>query len=57
MVQETLSVLTRKLKPAFSPEQALRTLDQVLTPLWRVMPSAALYRHAIRVQERYGFAF
>ena len=57
VVQETLNVLTRKLKPPMTREDALRALQNVLTPLWRVQPSAALYARALGVQERYQFSF
>ena len=57
VVQETLNVLTRKLKPAMSREDAQRALQNVLAPLWRVQPSAALYARALDVQERYQFGF
>ena len=26
-------------------------------PLWRAMPNAALYRHAMDVKQRWGFSF
>lgn len=55
VVQETLNVLSRKLKaPA---DDVGRFLDAVLIPLWRVSPSAELYREAIRIQARLGFSF
>ncbi|MDB5969316.1 MAG: PilT protein domain protein [Hydrocarboniphaga sp.] len=57
VVQETLSVLTRKLKPTFSADQARQALDQVLLPLWTIHPTPALYQRALDVQGRYGFAF
>ena len=55
VVQETLNVLTRRL--GFVPEDARRTLEQVLLPLWQVNPSAALYQDAITLRGRYGFSF
>ena len=57
VVQETLNVLTTKMRPAATPEQARRFLDSVLVPLWRAMPNAALYRRAIDVKQRWGFSF
>ena len=57
VVQETLNVLTRKLKPAMSREDAQRALQNVLAPLWRVQPSPALYARALDLQERYKFSF
>jgi predicted nucleic acid-binding protein len=32
-------------------------LDQLLAPLWRVMPSAALYHRALALQARGKFGF
>jgi predicted nucleic acid-binding protein len=52
IVQETLNILTRKLKRPLQPDDARRFLDQVLVPLWRVMPSAALYHRALDLQAR-----
>lgn len=57
VVQETLNVLTRKLKPAMSREDARKALDNILAPLWRVHPSPALYARALDIQERYRFGF
>ena len=57
VVQETLNVVTRKLPFPMSAENAQRFLQQILTPLWRVMPSLALYRHGLDLQSRYGFSF
>ena len=57
VVQETLNVLTTKMRPAATPEQARRFLDSVLVPLWRVMPNAGLYHRAIDLRVRYGFSF
>lgn len=55
VVQETLNVLTRKLKtPA---EDARAFLEHVLLPLWRVMPSPALYRSALDIRTSHGFSF
>lgn len=57
VVQETLNVLTRKLPvPATAPD-AKRFLNDLLAPLWRVYPSAALYSRALDLQERYQFSF
>lgn len=57
VVQETLNVVTRKLPFPMSPENAQRFLQQILTPLWRVMPSPALYQRGLDVQARYSFSF
>jgi predicted nucleic acid-binding protein len=55
VVQETINVLSRKLKAP--SDDVRRFLDTVLVPLWRVSPSAELYREAIHVHARYGFSF
>jgi hypothetical protein len=39
VIQETLNVITRKLETPATPEDARRFMDQVLVPLWRIMPS------------------
>ena len=57
VVQETLHVLTRKLKPPMRADDAQAVLDTVLAPLWRVQPTAALYAQALQVQQRQGFSF
>ena len=57
VVQETLNVLTTKMRPAATHEQARRFLESVLMPLWRVMPNAALYRRALDIKQRWGFSF
>ena len=40
VVQETLNVVTRKLPSSMTAEQVKRFLEQVLAPLWQIMPSA-----------------
>ena len=57
VVQETLNVLTRRFATPARPEDARRFLNEVLAPLWRVMPSEALYEHALQVHGRYGYGF
>lgn len=57
VVQETLHVITRKVKPALTVEEAHQALTSILVPLWRIMPSAALYGRALKLQDRYGFSF
>ena len=55
VVQETLNVLIGRLR---TPVDRLRILmDDVLSPLWQVNPTAALYQDAISLQGRYGFSF
>src|SRR5437870_494585 len=57
VVQETLSVLTRKFQTTVTANDTRRLLQNVLAPLWRVMPSQGLYEHALGIQERYAYSF
>ncbi len=57
VVQETLNVLTRKLPMPMTVGDARRFLDEVLVPLWRVMPTQSLYVRALDIQARYQYAF
>ncbi len=57
VVQETLNVVTRKLPAPMTVEKARQFLEQVLMPLWQIMPSQALYRRGLEIQARYGFSF
>ena len=57
VVQETLNVVTRKLDPPVAPADALRLLDALLVPLWRVSPSQALFHRGVAIQNRYRFSF
>jgi len=57
VVQETLNVITRKIKRPLPPEEARRFMDHVLVPLWRVMPSVALYHRALALQARWKLSF
>ena len=57
VVQETLHVLRRKFRVVANPPDTHDFLRNVLAPLWRVQPSAALYARALDVQERHQFSF
>jgi predicted nucleic acid-binding protein len=57
VVQETLNVFTMKARFRMTPERAKRFLEDMLLPLWTVMPSGALYERGLEVQERYGYSF
>lgn len=57
VIQETLNVVTHKLPSPMSSENAQRFLEQILAPLWKVMPSTALYQRSLVIQSRYGFSF
>ena len=55
VVQEVLNVTTHKMERPLSDTDAIAFFDTVLAPLWRVYPSADLYRRAIEVKTRYRF--
>ena len=57
VVQETLRVVTGKLPKPLAPDAAQAFLQHSLLPLWRVMPSPALYATALRLQARWQLAF
>jgi predicted nucleic acid-binding protein len=57
VVQETLNVLTRKLKVIANAEDVIDFMRQVLQPLWKVQPSAPLDAKAMGLQQRYAFSF
>jgi|HubBroStandDraft_3_1064219.scaffolds.fasta_scaffold60269_2 predicted nucleic acid-binding protein len=57
VVQETLAVLTGKLKKRATPAEARHFLAGVLAPLWRLMPSPALYARGLELRERYALGF
>ncbi|HYY88749.1 MAG TPA: PIN domain-containing protein [Chloroflexota bacterium] len=57
VVQETLNVITRKVRVPTSPDDARRFLSEVLIPLWRIMPTHALYERALDIQARYRYSF
>lgn len=58
VVQETLNVITGpKLAAPMGVEDAVRFMEGVLAPLWRVSPSPALYRKALDVRSRYRYGF
>jgi predicted nucleic acid-binding protein len=57
VVQEVLNVVTRRFEASASAGDARMLLDHVLLPLWRIMPSQALYHRALDVQDRYDYGF
>ena len=57
VVQEALNIVTRKLVPPLPPEAAQRFMEHSLLPLWRVMPSAALYAKALGLRARWQLSF
>lgn len=57
VVQETLNVITRKLAVPVTTRDARDFLVRVLVPLWRGVPTPALYQRALDIQERHRFSF
>jgi predicted nucleic acid-binding protein len=57
VVQESLSVLTTKVRVPMGAEDAERFFHRFLEPLWTVMPTASLYRRALSIQRRYQYHF
>ena len=57
VVQETLNVITRKVQIPTKLDDARRFLSEVLIPLWRIMPTHALYERALDIQARYRYSF
>jgi predicted nucleic acid-binding protein len=57
VVQETLAVVTGKLKRKASAEQAHELFEHFLAPLWRVMPTPELYFRGLQLQKRYSIGF
>jgi predicted nucleic acid-binding protein len=57
VVQETLNVIVHKFPTPITPADARQFLDEALVPLWRVMPSQALYERALSIHDRYQFRF
>lgn len=57
VVQETLNTIGRKFKAKviFDDSQAL--LENLLIPMMKVLPSAALYRESLRLCQRYQFSY
>lgn len=57
VVQECMSVLRHKLKPPVPSHEVAKFAQMILTPMWRVMPSDALYQQTLNIGDRYGFHF
>ena len=53
----SLNVITRKVQVPANPSDARRFLSEVLIPLWRIMPTHALYERALDIQARYRYSF
>ena len=57
VVQETLNVVTSKMASRLTREDTGRLLDEVLVPLWDIMPTVTTFERALDIRARYGFAF
>jgi predicted nucleic acid-binding protein len=57
VIQEFLNVAIKKFAVPLRTADCRTYLEQVLAPLWHVMPSAPLYSQALEVQERSGYGF
>lgn len=57
VVQEFLNAATRKFTEPFTAADARIYLDHVLWPLCRVFPTIELYRSALDISNRWGYAF
>ncbi len=57
VVQECLNVALRKAHIPLDHAGAGAYLRTVLSPLWHIMPSQALYQRGIDIQARYRFSF
>ena len=57
VVQETLNVITRKLAKVLSADDARTFMTHSLLPMWRVMPSAALYAKGLQLQTRWKLSY
>ena len=57
VVQETLRVITGKLKRPANTAEAQVFMHRALVPLWTVMPSAGLYAKALELQTRLKYGF
>lgn len=57
VIQETLNVITRKFQTSAGLNDTRQLLDDVLVPLWRIMPTLRLYERALEIQARYRYSF
>ena len=57
VVQETLNVITRKLKPPMSAPDASRFMQALLQPLWQVMPTQELFYRGLQLQVNFSLSF
>ena len=57
IVQETLNVVTGRFKSGISEADCEQLLAGILTPLWQVHPSIAIFSRSLAVQRRYCFSY
>jgi len=57
VVQEFISVATRKFATPLTAQDCGRYLDEVLAPMCEVFPSIALYHQALDVHQRWQLSF
>ena len=57
VVQETLNVITTKLRVNATVEQTSIFLFNALTPLWKINPTRELYLRGLNIQYRYKYSF
>jgi predicted nucleic acid-binding protein len=57
VVQEFFNVATTKFLAPLSLADCQVYLEQVLTPLWRISPTAALYLRALDIRRQSGYGF
>jgi len=57
VIQEVLNVTTHKMARPLTGADAIAFFDTILAPMWRVYPSAELYRRAVEIKVRYRLSF
>jgi len=57
VVQETLNVLLGKARVQMDATEAQRFLQEMLLPLWTVVPTPSMYSRAVDLQSRYQYSF
>jgi predicted nucleic acid-binding protein len=57
VIQEVLNVTTHKMARPLTGGDAIAFIDTILSPMWRVYPSAELYRRAVEIKVRYQLSF
>jgi predicted nucleic acid-binding protein len=57
VIQEFLNVATTRFATPLQVNDSRSYLQQVLAPMWRISPTAALYEQALDVQSTSGYGF